>query len=133
MIAISGFRRHMLLQTALLGAVLVAGALMAATGVVPPVFHAFLYLTGIPDPMCGMRTGTLALMKGDLHRAIEANPLSLFFTPFALAMIGDRLYRFRYNRPPRPWVAREKRLLWVGLALVVIGAWIYQLFRFGIF
>lgn len=126
------YRRAVLIQVALLSGLLASGAAMAWTGIRIPVFHASLYLFGIPDPMCGMRTGTLALMQGDVLKALQANPLSIVFVPFVIGLITERLYRVRTARPPRPWTRHERRILPLGLLLILMAAWIYQLFRFGI-
>lgn len=125
------YRQNLLIHMGLLSAILGTGAIMALTGLRIPAAHIFLELTGIPDPMCGMRTGSFAVLQGDLHKAFHANPLSVFFVPGTGVLLLERTYRLVSGRS-RQWTRRERRLARWGLAIVLAAAWFYQLVRFGV-
>jgi hypothetical protein len=64
----------------------------------PCPFH---YLTGLHCPGCASTRATLALLHGDLARALRMNGLLVLSLPLLLAWAGLALWRgFRYGRPP---------------------------------
>lgn len=105
---------------------------MAFTSLRIPSFHPTLVLLGIPDPLCGMTTGTLALMRGELDTAIRAHPLALLFVPFTGGLAVERFYRFCSNRGGRQWTRQERRLTLWGPAVLLAASWIFQLYRYGV-
>lgn len=80
--------------------------------------------TGVPCPFCGMTTGVLATLRGDLADAFAANPAApVLVVAVALAAFGQL---------PRPWRTRVaktgRRWRWPALA----GLWVFQLHRFAV-
>jgi hypothetical protein len=86
-------------------------------------------LTGVPCPFCGMTTGTLALLHGDVAGAFAANPGAPLF---AIAVVVTLLLRV-LGRPV--WMAA-----WRGLGArlfplrwpVLSGMWVFELHRFAV-
>jgi hypothetical protein len=78
-------------------------------------------VTGVPCPFCGGTTAAARLGSGDLRGSIAASPLAL---PMLLAWpwLGQ-------VRPPR-WAA-SRRVRWTAVLVVLAGAELWQLARFG--
>jgi hypothetical protein len=78
-------------------------------------------LTGLPCPYSGGTTAASRLGRGDLRGALAASPL-------AVAMLGIWPLVGAIS-PPRWW--RRRRLRITAVALILIGAELWQLVRFG--
>ena len=79
-------------------------------------------VTGIPCPFCGGTTAAVRLGHGDVRGSLAASPIAL---PMLLAWpcVG----RMRLLR----WVA-SRRVRWTAVAVVLAGAELWQLARFGL-
>jgi hypothetical protein len=79
-------------------------------------------VTGVPCPFCGGTTATVDLAHGDLRSSLAASPIAL---PMLLAwpLLGA-------VPPPRWW--RSRRVRWTTILLVLAGAEVWQLVRFGL-
>lgn len=119
-------------QIAALGGVLVTGAVLAVTSLKLPLFCPLRIVTGIPCPLCGMTTGTVAVLRGDVGAAVAANPFSLAVPFGAVGGILDRLRLIVKNRPRREWSRRARRIALATFALVLSASWVFQLFRFDV-
>lgn len=133
-ISIGSAEREGALHALGFASLLAAGGLLAATSMALPVICPLRAFTGVPCPFCGMTTGTVAMMRGDLGGALAANP----FSPLVLfAILGgfvDGVRRFFgraaiWARFPTSSTARRR------VVSVLIGAgavsWVIQLNRFG--
>lgn len=67
--------RHPALAPAAAGGLLAAGGL-AVVGLPPLDLHGPLHYLGIMDPLCGMTRGTVAVLQGQLGRAVAYSPAS---------------------------------------------------------
>lgn len=108
------------------------GATFALTSLRLPVICPLRLLTGVPCPLCGMTTGTVSLVRGDLAGAATANPFSLAFAPGLLWHAGRTIRQiFAPRALPRVslFTARWAAIL-VSLAAVI--SWLFQLVRFHI-
>lgn len=75
-------------------------------------------LTGIPCPLCGMTTSVVAAMHGDVAASIAANPAGLLaFGVGVWLLVGRR---------------STLRIPALAPVLLLLGMWIYQLFRFSV-
>lgn len=119
-------------QASALAGILGTGAVLAVTSLQLPLACPLRMLTGIPCPLCGMTTGTVAFLKGDLSSALAANPLSVAFVPLAAAALADRVARLVTRRPARPWPAAARRSAVAALGAALTGAWVFEAFRFGV-
>lgn len=109
-----------------------AGLVLAYTSLRLPLVCPLRALTGIPCPLCGMTTGTVASLRGDLGAAMAANPFSLAVVPATLAGMLDRLRAWAKARPPRVWSSNARRAaLAFGMTLAFFS-WIFQLARFDV-
>lgn len=88
--------------------------------------------TGIPCPLCGMTTASVALVRGDLGAAVAANPFILALAAFTLAMAVIALLRLAGRAQTQaPPSAPSRPALWV-LAAGVAASEAWQLSRFGL-
>lgn len=78
-------------------------------------------LTGVPCPFCGGTTATVDLAHGDLRSSLAASPIAL---PMLIAwpLLG-------VVRSPHWW--RSRRVRWTAILVVLVGAELWQLARFG--
>jgi hypothetical protein len=78
-------------------------------------------LTGVPCPFCGGTTAAVRLGEGDLRGSLAASPIAL---PMLLIwpLLG-------LAGPPR-WAA-ARRVRWTAIAVILGGAELWQLARFG--
>jgi hypothetical protein len=80
----------------------------------------FLWLTGLPCPLCGMTRGLCAAAKGQWAQALQFHALS----PIVLACIalwaGVSLLRLsgRFRRPAFPWSTAAVALVGYGVLRV---------------
>src|SRR6266566_6605657 len=89
-------------------------------------------LTGVPCPICGMSTATVAVSHSEWGSAAAANPLVYLAAALVLGTIPVLLARAAGLAPgPRPWPeARRRRVRW-AMAVLVGLSWLFQLHRFG--
>ncbi|MGH2734730.1 MAG: DUF2752 domain-containing protein [Actinomycetota bacterium] len=102
-----------------------AGAMMLGAGALLPLLDhpgpgcALRALTGVPCPLCGMSTSVQSTMRLDLAQALEANPAGVLAVACAVVLL--------FARPRRT----VRVPLWSAGALLV-GMWLYELFRYSI-
>ena len=85
--------------------------------------------TGVPCPFCGMTTGVLETLRGDLGAAFAANPaapLAVVATVVLVAAIALRRFGARTG-VAAAW-SRAIRWRWPVLA----GLWAFELHRFAL-
>ena len=85
-------------------------------------------LFGIPCPGCGMTRATLALLSGDVARAIGFHPLVFVIAPFYLAVVVGAAVSYvrgpRLGGSPR-WVLGRPISIAAGIAVAALFAvWI---------
>ncbi|GGN82675.1 hypothetical protein GCM10010112_60310 [Actinoplanes lobatus] len=89
-------------------------------------------LTGVPCPGCGMTTAAVALVRGQVETAFQANPL--IFGLAAFTAVAGPLVALRAAgvlQPPRSWSsARRRQVGWLA-GLTALASWIFQLHRLG--
>lgn len=90
-------------------------------------------LLGIPCPGCGLTRATLALLHGDLARAVRFHPLSPVIVPLLAGLFASATWHF--VRGPSavspPVVALPPRVVNAGAALLfvlVLGVWVARFF-----
>jgi hypothetical protein len=88
----------------------------------PRTLCLFRAVTGVPCPFCGGTTAVVELGHGDLRAALAASPLA--------ALVAAGLPFVGAVRAPAWWSQPRVRL--GALALVLAGAEIWQLVRFGV-
>lgn len=118
------------LQAIGLSGVLGAGAFLALSSLRLPLICPLRLITGVPCPLCGMTTGTVAVLRGDLESALSANPFSV---PFVGAVIVGIFFKFKSvftERPP--WPAARIRLAVSAVIVAAVFSWVFQLARFGL-
>ena len=76
-------------------------------------------LTGVPCPLCGMTTSVEATAHGHLLDALRANPAGPFLLLAALGLL--------VRRPAAPL-----RVPTVGVVVLVLGLWLFELHRFSL-
>ncbi len=124
MVALRDDPRALPFRAALVVAVAMAVARVHAAydpGVLCPLRR----LTGVPCPMCGSTTAVVELGWGHLRNAFAAQPFTIALTAVLVAAPAWFTRAFR-RLAPRP------RLVLSCVAVVAVGSWLYQLFRFGI-
>lgn len=120
------------LQLAGLAGLVGAGAVLALTSLRLPLICPLRALTGIPCPFCGMTTGTVATLRGDIGAAFRANLFSPLVIPAGLAGVWDRWRALRLRLPPRRLPSGVRRALAWALGAAFGISWIFQLFRFNV-
>jgi hypothetical protein len=88
------------------------------------------HLLGIPCPTCGSTRSALALVHGNLGKALQVNPLmclvylgAIGFDLYAAAVLIFRAKRIRFVAMPKS----TQRILASVLVAAVLGNWIYLL------
>ena len=106
-------------------------ALTEATGASVPC--PLRTLTGIPCPVCGMTTAAIALVRGEVRGAFEANPM--IFGLAALTIVAVPLLALRrlgVMELPRPWSEARRRKAGWFFGLLAVASWLFQLHRLGV-
>lgn len=90
-------------------------------------------LRGEPCPLCGMTRAVGAVLRGDFHRAVSLNPLSIFAVLFILSEVIFRVVLLCSNisRRSRPLLVRADifaHLLLAGIFICYIGKFISERF-----
>lgn len=90
-------------------------------------------LRGEPCPLCGMTRGVGAVLRGDFHRAVSLNSLSIFVVLFILSEVIFRvvLLCLHLNRRSRSLLVRADvfaHLLLAGIFICYIGKFISKRF-----
>lgn len=90
-------------------------------------------LRGEPCPLCGMTRAVGAVLRGDFHRAVSLNPLSIFAVLFILSEVIFRavLLCLNINRRSRPLLVRADifaHVLLAGIFICYIGKFISERF-----
>jgi hypothetical protein len=115
---------HRALAPLAAGGLLVAGLL--AVGGLPPVeVHGPLHYLGIMDPLCGMTRGTVAVLRGQLGRAVAYNPAG----PLLVAGVTLMLGRWLVGRLTGRWLqvrVQPSRVAWGIGAVAVLVLWVNQ-------
>lgn len=85
--------------------------------------------TGMPCPFCGMTTGVLAVLRGDLGDAFAANPAAPLFV---LAVAVALLLRAPVLASQRARVTGAARRLSRWRWSVLAGLWAFEVHRFAV-
>ena len=90
-------------------------------------------LRGEPCPLCGMTRAVGAVLRGDFHRAVSLNPLSIFAVLFILSEVIFRVVLLCLNisRRSRPLLVRADifaHVLLAGIFICYIGKFISERF-----
>jgi len=80
------------------------------------------FVAGISCPFCGGTRAALALLQGDLHRAVIMNPLAVCL--MLLTPLMALLY-FRVIVPRGRKIDRYKRPLLILLIAIIAANWVY--------
>lgn len=93
--------------------------LLVVLGLPPIDIHGPLHYLGIMGPTCGMTRGVMWAARGDLARAWQFNPASLFVLPTLLIITGRAVYGRLTNR----WLSlhiRWRPWLWLIPAALIL-------------
>jgi Protein of unknown function (DUF2752) len=104
---------------------LLAAGLLAVVGLPPVDLHGPLHHLGIMDPLCGMTRGTVAVLRGQLSRAVAYNPTSPLLAAGAVLTLG----RWLVGRLTGHWLEATLRRtpLTLGItAALVLALWANQ-------
>jgi hypothetical protein len=104
---------------------LLAAGVLAVVGPPPVDLHGPLHHLGIMDPLCGMTRGTVAMLHGQLGRAVAYNPASPPLIAGAVLTLG----RWLVGRLTGRWLDATLRPtpLTLGIAAaLVLALWINQ-------
>jgi hypothetical protein len=87
-------------------------------------------MTGVPCPLCGLTTATVAMTHGQWADAARANPLVYVGAAAVLGTAPILVARTLGKAdPPKPLSTRNRRLLTAGAITLSVGSWMYQLRR----
>lgn len=119
-------------QTTGLAGLLATAMVLAWTSLKLPFICPLRAMTGVPCPLCGMTTGTVAFLRGDLSGSLAAAPLSVVVVPATVAGLAVRLRTLgkASKLPSMSAGLRRAGLVFLGLALIF--SWMFQLHRFGV-
>ena len=104
---------------------LLAAGVLAVVGLPPVDLHGPLHRLGIMDPLCGMTRGVVAVLHGQLGRAVAYNPASPLLVAGAVLALG----RWLVGRLTGRWLdaTRRRTPRTVGLAAgLVLALWVNQ-------
>jgi hypothetical protein len=119
-----GEDRHRTLAPLAAGGLLVAG-LLAVVGLPPVEVHGPLHYLGIMDPLCGMTRGTVAVLRGQLGRAVAYNPAGPLLVAGATLVLG----RWLVGRLTGRWLevrVQPSRVAWGIGIIAVLALWVNQ-------
>jgi len=80
-------------------------------------------LRGEPCPLCGMTRAVGAVLRGDFHRAISLNPLSIFAVLFILSEVIFRAVLLCLKISRRSWALLVRADVFAHLLLAGIFIW----------
>lgn len=87
-------------------------------------------VTGIPCPVCGMTTAAVALVRGRLDLAFQANPLIFGLAAFTVASgVLVALRAAGVMAVPRPWSPAQRRRVGWAAGLLAVASWLFQMHR----
>ncbi len=113
-------------RRAFVAAGLIALALLLAVLDAPLCPTAFFL--GVPCPGCGLTRATLALLHGEVARALHFHPLAPLLSPLFAAALGKVLLDYVRAAPPRPgptwWTSRTATWLASALLVLLLGVWV---------
>jgi hypothetical protein len=81
-------------------------------------FCPFAALAGVPCPGCGLGRATLALLRGDVHSALDLHPLVLVAVPAMLVAATAQVVRVNVSHRVRSLLATSAGVLVVALFVV---------------
>ena len=116
--------RHPTLAPLAAGGLLAAGVL-AVVGLPPVDLHGPLHRLGIMDPLCGMTRGVVAVLHGQLSRAVTYNPTSPLLVAGAVLALGRWLVGRLTGRWLDATLRRTPRTLGIAATLVLV-LWVNQ-------
>ena len=87
--------------------------------------------TGVPCPFCGMTTGVLATLHGDLGTAFAANPAAPVLV-VAVALLAFGQLRGVWRRQLAERGGRVRRASWRWRWPALAGLWVFELHRFAV-
>lgn len=124
------------LQAIGISTILGAGVFLALTSLRLPLVCPLRLLTGVPCPLCGMTSGTVSVLRGDLHSAMLANPFSLPFVAGLITLISYKLKAvFAGGQTSKVRGLPHAHRSWIVVAALILAAslsWVFQLSRFGL-
>lgn len=126
-------RTELGLQVAGAGGVLAVGMALAYTSLKIPLLCPLRAMTGVPCPFCGMTTGVVSILRGDMAGAASANPISFPFFVFAVGVLIERGGRLLFRRPLLVIRRPKPRFVAAVLLAFVVASWVSQLIRFQVF
>lgn len=102
-------------------------------------FCPFALITGKPCVLCGGSRAVLALLRGDMNRAVQMNASVVLFSGFFIAhlLVFTAIGRFRtlsYLGHPNESVRRASRFLathWLGTLLFGLAWWFWNIQRWN--
>ncbi len=91
----------------------------------PRVSGVCLYreFSGHPCPLCGMTRAVGAVLRGDFHRAVSLNPLSIFAVLFILSEVIFRVVLLCLNISRRSWPLLVRADIFAHVLLAGIFIW----------
>jgi hypothetical protein len=104
---------------------LLAAGVLAVVGLPPVDLHGPLHRLGIMDPLCGMTRGVVAVLHGQLSRAVAYNPASPLLIGGAVLTLG----RWLVGRLTGRWLdatLRRTPLTFGIAAALVLALWANQ-------
>jgi hypothetical protein len=104
---------------------LLAAGVLAVVGLPPIDLHGPLHHLGIMDPLCGMTRGVVAVLHGQLGRAVAYNPASPLLIAGAVLMLGRWLVGWLTGRWLDATLRRSPRTVGIATALV-LALWVNQ-------
>jgi hypothetical protein len=88
----------------------------------------FAALLGVPCPGCGLTRAALALVEGDVARAVELHPLLPVLMPLGAWLACAELLTERGAAAPRARQRGVRELFGGALVALLLGVWIARFF-----
>lgn len=89
----------------------------------------FKRITGVACPTCGLTRGVTTMLHGDVAGGLRYNPFVLGAGLVLLAVLAARLLLARL--PRLEFSAKEKRIAWVALIVLLLANWAYVIVWVG--